>query len=55
MENKTIVIENGLSNQEKRTLLKTTKELIHLLEYDDYIEILMIFNKALDRIGENER
>ena len=50
MEEKTIVIENGLSNYEKRELLKATKEVIHLLTYEEWVEVLEIYDRAIERV-----
>ena len=53
MNNDFIEIDDGIDVVEMRELLEVTREMVRCINREEFNEILMIYNKAIERLSKD--
>ena len=53
MNNDFIEIDDGIDVVEMRELLEMTREMVRCINREEFNEILMIYNKAIERLSKD--
>ena len=53
MNNDFIEVDDGIDEVEMRELLEMTREMVRCINREEFNEILMIYNKAIERLSKD--